>query len=147
MALALLVAWRVEMSVAAPGLSLADVEEIVLRTDPALVLVSPRILRRVIKQDRGISSIGMQVPHYKSYVIGRDALLRIAGRDELGLPAGRELPETVVLLPRPYRAWLRSRGPEAILLAAWRFLFHCRVHAAFQARNLDQAAVVDRVRR
>jgi hypothetical protein len=135
------------MSVAAPALSLADVEEIVLRTDPALVLVSPRILRRVIKQDRGISSIGMQVPHYKSYVIGRDALLRIAGRDELGLPPGRELPETVVLLPRPYGAWLRSRGPEAILLAAWRFLFHCRVHAALQARNLDQAAVVDRVRR
>ncbi len=129
------------------GLTLVELEGILQRTDPSVLLVPPRILRRVIKQDRGLSGLGLQVPHYKSYVLGRDALLRIADRDELRIAPGRELPETVILLPQPDPSRLRSRSAASILLVSWRFLFHARVHAALAARNLDAAAVADRVRR
>src|SRR5205085_2830973 len=77
--------------------------------DPAALLVPPRLLRRVIKHDRKITGLGLQVPHRKSYVIGRDALLALADRDELGLEPDRDLPPTVLLLARP--------EPEE--LAAW----------------------------
>ena len=128
-------------------MSLADLEGIFAQTDPAVLLVPPRILRRVIKQDRGFGGLGMQVPHYKSYVIRRDALLCIADRAELGVPPDRDVSETVILLPQPDAARLRSLSPETILRRCWRFLFHARVHLALEARPLDQAAISDRVRR
>src|SRR5262249_48502068 len=94
----------------------ADLEQVLIRTDPSLVIVPPRILRRVIKQDRSLGRLGLQVPHYKSYVIERDRLLQIANRDELRLPPERELPGTVILLPVPAAGWLRPRSDEHILL-------------------------------
>src|SRR5260370_31309471 len=79
----------------------ADLEPVLLRADPSCLLVPPRILRRVIKKDRGLSGFGLQVPHYKSYVIARDALLAIADRSELEIGPDRTLPDTVLLFPRP----------------------------------------------
>ena len=134
------------MTVAAPGLSLAELEAILTRTDPAVVLVRPRILRRVIKQHHGLGGLGLKVPHYKTCVLGRDALLQIADRDALGIQPGRELPATVILLTQPDARSLRSRSAERILLGSWRLLFHARVHAALDSRKLDEATVLDRVR-
>src|SRR5437868_5324061 len=115
------------MTVAAPSLTLIDLEAILVRTDPAVLLVRPRILRRVIKQYRGLSGLGLKVPHYKTCVIGRDELLRFADREQLGIPAGRELPETVILMTQPDEGTLRSRSAASILLVSWRLLFHSRV--------------------
>src|SRR5262249_12501761 len=96
----------------APGLTPGDLERALTRADPAALLVPPRILRCAITQARGLGGRGLQVPHRKSYVIDRDALLRIAGRDELGVPPGRELPPTLLLfpLPDPHRLAARPAG-------------------------------------
>src|SRR6516164_824592 len=74
---------------------------LVAEVEPAAVLAPKRLLRRVIKQDRKLTMIGLRVPHRKSYVIGRDALLNLVDRDELEIGAERELADTVLLLARP----------------------------------------------
>ena len=66
-------------------LTVDELQRLLRAADPAALLVSPRILRRVIKKDRGLSGPGLQVPHRKSYVIARERLLSIADRAELGL--------------------------------------------------------------
>src|SRR5262249_28158962 len=99
------------------------------------------------KRDRELGGFGMQVPHYKTYVIGRDALFTIADRNELGIAADRELPDRVILLTRPDESRLRKRSAETILRTLWRLLFHTRVHLAVSARQLDEAAIQERIRR
>jgi hypothetical protein len=136
---------------AARELTLADLDAALRRTDPAVLLVPPRILRRVIKQDRAIEGLGLQVPHRKSYIISRDALLRITDREELGLAPGRELSAELVLLPQPALERLMERGRELTLVKYWRLLFHARVHLVIAARRaegrLTDEMVRDRIRR
>jgi hypothetical protein len=113
-------------------LTRTDLERILTGLDPGVVLAPPRILRRVIKKDRGLGGLGLRVPHRKSYVIARQALLTIAGRHELGLSDERTLPDRVILLPEPDRHTLRTTpGPE-LLREYWRWLFHARVHVALR---------------
>src|SRR5438067_11212522 len=97
-------------------LDAAELRRLLRAADPAALLVPPRLLRRVIKHDRHLPGLGLQVPHRKSYVIGRDALLALAERDELGVPPGRELPPNVVLIARldPDRRASRPRGPTPL---------------------------------
>jgi hypothetical protein len=136
---------------AAPGLTVADLERALTRAEPAALLVPPRILRRVIKKDRGLGGAGLQVPHRKSYLIARDALLRIVGVDDLGVTADRELPGTLLLFPRPDERRLGVLPREDTLLKYWRLLFHARVHLAVTRRRADgklsDAAVLERVAR
>jgi hypothetical protein len=86
------------MTAAAAGLDRDGLAAVLSETDPAAVLVPPRILRRVIKQACALTGPGLQVPHRKCFVTGRDRLLRMVDRDELGVPPARELPETLLLL-------------------------------------------------
>jgi hypothetical protein len=136
---------------AAPELTLADLDAALRRVDPAVLLVPPRILRRVIKQDRAIQGLGLQVPHRKSYLISRDALLRIADRDDLGITTDRELPPELLLLPQPAITRLMERGRDVTLVQYWRLLFHARVHQALATRRaegkLTDEVVRDRIRR
>lgn len=120
-----------------PVFTVDDLQRILTRTEPAALLIAPRILRRVIKRDRGLTGPGLQVPHRKSYVLDREALLRIAGRAELGIEPDRELPPLLLLFPRPDAHRLARRERETTLLKYWRLLFHARVHLALQARGLD----------
>jgi hypothetical protein len=122
--------------------TVADLQRFLTRAEPAALLVPPRILRRVIKRDRGLGGPGLQVPHHKSYVLDRDRLLGIADRDELGVDPARELPPTLLLFPRPDS----PRDREATLLKYWRLLFHARVHFALQVRDTSEG-VQDRIRR
>ncbi len=115
-----------------PALTLAELEQAVRSADPAALLVPPRILRRVIKQDAGVSAIGLRVPHRKSYVISRDKLLTIVDRDELDLAADVRLSETVILLARPSAETLGTLRPQEALAKFWRQLFHARVHLALE---------------
>jgi hypothetical protein len=122
---------------AAPGLTVADLEVALTRAEPAALLVPPRILRRVIKKDRGLGGPGLQVPHRKGYVIGRDDLLRIVGRDDLGVAPGRELPAKLLLFPRPDGRRVERLPRADTLLKYWRLLFHARVHLALARRRAD----------
>jgi hypothetical protein len=114
----------------APGLTLAELRSALRQTDPAALLVPPRILRRVIKRDRDLAGIGLQAPHRHCYVIPRDDLLRIAQPDELGLEDGEDPADLALLFPEPPASVLASRPRSLVLLDHWRLLFHARVHAA-----------------
>src|SRR6516225_6490025 len=103
-----------------PELTQQDLERRLKQAELAVLLVPPRILRRVSKRDRELTGPGLQVPHRQSYVIGREALLSVANRGELGLAQDQALPETVVLLPLPERARLEGRPREEMLLGYWR---------------------------
>ena len=53
-------------------ISASELAEAVHARDEAAYLVEPRVLRRVIKADRDITTLGLQVPHRKSYVVHGD---------------------------------------------------------------------------
>ncbi len=140
------------MSTPAPApIDAARLEQALLAADRAVCLAPPRILRRVIKADRRLVGLGLRVPHVKSYVIARDALLRLADRDELGLAPERDLPDTVVLLVRPEPDKLAALSAEQALVLYWRLLFHARVHVALDARlaegRLTDAGIRHRIQR
>jgi len=136
---------------AQPPIDLALLEQVLLAADPAVCLVPSRILRRVIKADRRLVGLGLRVPHVKSYVISRDALLKLATRGELGVPPGRDLPETVVLLVRPEPDKIAALSRDEALVLYWRLLFHARIHTALEAPSaearLSAAGVRHRIQR
>src|SRR5690242_12245322 len=107
----------------------AELQHLLQALDPAVLLVPRRILRRVIKHDRHLTGVGLQVPHRKTYVIDREALLKIADRTELLIDPGRPLPKTLLLLNRPDAERLARQPRGEALLKFWRLLFHARVHA------------------
>jgi hypothetical protein len=126
-------------------LDLYELRRLLRTADPAAFLVPPRILRRVIKHDRKIAFVGLQVPHRKTYVIGRDALLTFRTRDELEIESDEPIPRTVILIARPEPEALVAmpRGPA--LLKYWRLLFHARVHVAIADRSLSEAEICERI--
>ncbi|MBN1394914.1 MAG: hypothetical protein JW959_07820 [Pirellulales bacterium] len=119
---------------AAPRLTLGELEVALKGADPNAFLVLPRILRRVIKQDRQLAGFGLSVPHRKSYVIDARPLLEIVEKDELGLADDAELPERVILLPRPDPGKLADTPAGDVLLGYWRLLFHARTHVALEEK-------------
>lgn len=132
-------------------LSVSELEAAVTSVDPAALLAPPRILRRVIKQHRQISGIGLKVPHRKTYAISSEELLKIVDRDELGLPANAELPAEVILLARPDAESLAALTAGEALGKYWRLLFHIRVHVALEQRiaqgELSPAIARERIER
>ena len=98
------------------------------------LLVAPRILRRVIREHTGVVRFGLRVPHRKNYTLDRDALLAIVDPWELGIAEGAQLPERMLLLPEPSTQRLASTPADELLTQYWRWLFHCRVHAALDER-------------
>jgi hypothetical protein len=132
------------MNLAPAILPAHDLEPLLLAAYPGVLLVKPRILWRVIKKHSGLTGPGLQVPHHKSYVLGRDELFAIAGREELDLPHDRELSETVILLPQ------LPENPENRTKYR-RYLGHALIHLALRERRragaLSVAAVRDRIRR
>jgi hypothetical protein len=119
--------------------------------DPAVLLVAARILRRVIKQDRSLSTLGLQVPHPKTYAIDRLTLLQIADPRELEIEPGRTLPETVILIARPEPVKLAQLAAAEALVKFWRRLFHARVHLALEQRlkegQVTEAGIRQRIQR
>jgi len=117
-----------------PPLSLAELRQAVAWADPGALVVRPVILRRVIRDDRRLVGVRLKLPHRKSYVIGREALLEIVDEVDLELEPGRVLPERVVLIEQPGEQDLLTRGADEILIQCWRLLFHGRVHVALEQR-------------
>jgi len=124
----------------APRPSLADLQRVVRATDPAALLVRPRILRRVIKEHRRLGGFALKVPHRKSYVIDRQPLLEIVERAELGLEAGDDLPQRVILLAQPDSRRLADMTAADGLLYCWRLLFHARIHF-FMEHQIAQGTI------
>src|SRR5262249_12088100 len=111
-------------------LTLDGLDRALKAADPSAFLVPPRILRRVIKHDRQLAGLGLQVPHRKSYVIDRAAWLRVVDADEIGAGADPALPPPLLLLARPDPQRLAALPAGETLIEFWRLLFHARVHLA-----------------
>ncbi|HEV3339376.1 MAG TPA: hypothetical protein VG125_03435, partial [Pirellulales bacterium] len=132
-------------------LSVSELENALAAVEPAAFLAPPRILRRVIKQDRQISGIGLKVPHRKAYLIDAERLLNIVDRDELDLPSDAQLAGTVILLARPDSDYLATLTAGEALVKYWRLLFHAKIHQALERQvhlgELNAAKVRNRILR
>jgi hypothetical protein len=120
----------------APG-QLVELERALSLADPAVLLLPPRVLRRVIKSHRRIAGLGLQVPHRRCYVIDRTALFQIVEPQELGLRDGQEPPSTLLLIARPNGGRAAELPAGEALRRCRRLLFHCRVHAAYEQQLAD----------
>ena len=125
-------------------ISLPELERAIGSVEPAARLVLPRLLRRVVRLHASLHGLGFRVPHSKTYVIARDALLEIADREELGFGPTEELPERVILLERPGAEILDQWPRGEVLLYYWELLFHARVHEAFDCLA-EQPAISERL--
>src|SRR5262245_47982496 len=123
-------------------MNLAELQKTLREVDEAAVLVSPRILERVVRDACALPSFSWNVPHWKTFVANRQQLFRHAEQADLELQPDQLLPETVILLARPSNdelSWTdRSRDAgekPRLLLKYWRRLFHARVHLALMERQ------------
>ncbi len=121
------------------SIDVSELARVLKDVDPTALLVPARLLRRVIKQDRDIGGMGLIVPHRKSYIIGREALLHAADRQELDLPADEALPEKdkLILMVRPESDRLEGLPAEQVLVKYWQMLFHARLDLIMQAKIAD----------
>ena len=130
-------------------LTFAALQHAVWTASPEAFLVLPRILRRVIKQDRRLTGFGLRVPHRKSYLIARAPLLEIIEKADLGVDEDFALPEKILLLTRPGPQDFFDWPAERLLIRCWRLVFHARVHGALDAKTtageLTPAAVRRRI--
>jgi hypothetical protein len=129
-------------------MDLAALERALGASEARPLLVDARLVRRVIKRHRHLPGMGLQVPHARSYAIDRAALLEIVDAKDLGRKAA-DLPERVILLPRPDRD---EHASDAEALASlWRYAFHARVHQELEERaasgQLTPARIRERVHR
>ncbi|MGD0516645.1 MAG: hypothetical protein ABSA26_03850 [Thermoguttaceae bacterium] len=129
----------------------AELERAIRTADPRARLILPRILRRVIKQDCGLTGFAFRVPHRKSYVIDRQSLLNIVAPEEVGIDAGGILPDKLILIAQPDPRKLLETSAGEALVRCWRLLFHARVHLAIQDciadKSLNPSALRERIRR
>jgi hypothetical protein len=128
-------------------ITLAELDRLLKAVERAAVLLPPRLLRRVIKHDREVSGLGLQVPHRRSYVISSPNLLKIVEPEELGLPVGDALPPRLVLLARPGSQTLETTPRADLLVRYWRTLFHARVHVQVEERLAARGAAEAEVRK
>jgi hypothetical protein len=135
------------MSFVAAAPNREELEATLRGVDPRVLLVPPRILRRVVKRVCSIGGPGLQVPHRKSLVVDRDTLLRIAGPAELGVLPGAALPETLLLLAETDASLLATTPRDQVVNRYWRLLFHGQVHAELKRRRRDGKLTEADVRR
>src|SRR5262249_24348387 len=98
--------------------------------DDSAVLVSARILERVLREELDLPNTSWRLPHAQSHVCDRHVLFRHAEQADLELGPGELLPDTVILLARPSPDELSELERTNVLLKYWRRLFHARVHRA-----------------
>jgi hypothetical protein len=113
---------------------LQDLKHALRAVDPAAVLVSHRLLARIIQEVHELPTQFLQVPHHRSLVIDRQELFRYVEQDELDLDPDRLLPSTVILLVRPYGDEANLPDRAATLLKYWQRLFHATIDRALDER-------------
>jgi hypothetical protein len=131
------------------GITVTELKQLLKAVEPGVLMIRPRILRRVIKHHLHIPGLGLQVPHRKSFVIDRESLLKKASLSELGLTPGCELPAILTLLNEPEPEKLAGLPRGAVLVRYWRMLFHSRVHQVAEqlsrAGKLGPIEMVERI--
>ncbi len=100
---------------------------------PSACVVSPRVVRRIVRRERGARGSGVNVPHGRCYWTKRASLTS----DVAELPPTT----TVILVAKPDDA-----APDPIREAR-RAAFHAQIHVLLEARAFDVATVRARVAR
>jgi hypothetical protein len=113
---------------------LSEADDALRRADSSVFPVAQRVLKRVITQDLGLTGLGLNLPHRKSWMLTSSRAQQLLEADELGLPGFQSLPEQVILIARPEEEELEHLTAADLRLRYWRLLFHIRVH-----RQMDQA--------
>lgn len=101
-----------------------------LRANGVLV-VDPRVLRRVVKAHCKIS--GLQVPHAHCYGLAADDLYALASELDLGAPRS-DFASFVILLARPSPRERAGRSDREVLTRLWRTVVHGRIHRELEER-------------
>ncbi len=120
---------------------MASIDEDLARA--GAVLVEDRMLRRLIKRHRGLSGLGLQVPHAHCYALPRSAVASTVTGNDLSVELTK-LPDHVVAIHLD-RDDLEAGDPEAIT-RAWRLVFHAKVHEAFDALLARKALTAGKIR-
>lgn len=107
---------------------LSDADAALRAADPSAFPVPQRLLKRVITQDLGLTGLGLNVPHRKSWLLSVSRAQQLLEPDELGLSVFDGLPDRVVLIARPEDEELERLNLTELRLRYWRLLFHARVH-------------------
>jgi hypothetical protein len=116
---------------------LQELKDALRAADSAAVLVSNRLLSRIIQEVHSLRTQFLQVPHHRTYVIDRQVLFRHVEQDELDLDPDRMLPPTVLLLVKPFGDDANLPDRQATLLKYWQRLFHASIDRALALRIKD----------
>lgn len=128
------------------SLDVPALQQILQGVDPAVVLVSSRILERVIREHFALPNMYWNIPHSRSFVCNRQELFRHAEQVDLDLAPGQILPETVILLLKPAAEELSFLEKPRLVVKYWRRLFHSRIHLALESSAaLNDDAIRDRI--
>src|SRR5262245_58549677 len=111
-------------------MQVAELQKSLRAANEGAVLVSPRILERVIREVCQLPGLYWSVPHKKSYVVDRQLLFRHAEQADLEVEPGQVLPDTVILLARPEIEELSEQESKLLLQRYWQRLFHASIHLA-----------------
>ncbi len=131
-------------------LTLAELERRVLAVAPDAYLVEEHIVRRAVREDRGIAGLRTHVPHTHCAAVSAELLAQVSTPDELGrpLPTGG----WVLLLPRPDADDVAEADPAETLRETWRALYHAAIdrhlmlaHRAGQLGRERTLALVDEI--
>lgn len=106
-------------------LSLAELERRVLAVAPDAYLVEEHIVRRAVREDRGIAGLRTYVPHTHCAAVPAELLAQVSTPDELGRPVPTE--GWVLLLPRPDADDVAEADPAETLRETWRALYHASI--------------------
>jgi hypothetical protein len=109
------------------AIELDELQRAVTSAEPSAILVPARILRRVVKLDRGLRWLGGARPSW--YVISGEALRAILDGPELGRPRDAPLPVKALLIAQPEPEELAATDRSVVLISIWRRLFAARVEA------------------
>ncbi len=101
-------------------LTLAELERRVLAVAPDAFLVEEHIVRRAVREERGIAGSRTFVPHTHCAAVPAEVVAQVSTLEELGRP----LPTAsyVLLLPRPDD--VAESDPDETLRETWRALYH-----------------------
>jgi hypothetical protein len=130
-------------------MKLDDLGQRLRERDPAAVLVPPTALARLVQNVMGITWAVWKIPHSHCLSIARATLHRYIEQEELYLPPGYTLPETVLVLERPSADQLAFARTDELLTRYWRLLFHACLHRALDIRmaHVSDAELRERIER
>lgn len=122
-------------------------EQYAQSVEPGVLIVEPRMFRRIIRLDRRIQGFPQLLSRRETYPIERNRLLALVDSRELGVRSAGSMPERLVLLARPEELDAdKEDGAEQYVRDLARRLFHACVHLELDKRFTDASVSVSMAR-